>query len=200
VAASQLQATIKPAPGGVVNAGVTLATATVSSSAVPQVPTVTWLDFAFGTPPQLTAGSQYAIVLTELGGVHEHFYWVGASSDVYAGGGSSDTFFATSGADFAFATYMASNASSGGGSRIAYCAAVGDTSPDGGTIEAGTFLDLRAGQPDNDPRYSGATPALFVEGEGLTCDAPPGFTANGETVGYDGAGSTGPYPYYERSS
>jgi hypothetical protein len=64
--------------------------------------------------------------------------------------------------------------------RAAYCAAGGNTAPDGSKLTAGSFLDLRVGQPAKDPSYAGATLARFVEGKGLTCDAaPPGYVQKG---------------------
>jgi len=49
-----------------------------------------------------------------------------------------------------------------------------------GPIARGTFLNLRTDQPARDAHYTGATLARFVEGKGLTCDAPPaGFVQSG---------------------
>jgi hypothetical protein len=74
------------------------------------------------------------------------------------------------------------------GARVGYCSAAGDTWADGSPIAPGTFLDLLDGQPSTDPHYSGATFAIFVEGRGLTCDAPP--------VGYKRHGAAVPYADY----
>jgi hypothetical protein len=64
--------------------------------------------------------------------------------------------------------------------RAAYCAAAGNTFPDGTPVAVGTFLNLLFGQPDTDPHYKGATLANYVEGKGLTCDPPPtGFVRDG---------------------
>jgi hypothetical protein len=64
--------------------------------------------------------------------------------------------------------------------RAAYCAGTGNTAPDGSPLTAGSFLDLRLDQPSKDGHYAGATLARFVEGKGLTCDAPPaGFVQDG---------------------
>jgi hypothetical protein len=64
--------------------------------------------------------------------------------------------------------------------RAAYCAADGNTAPDGSKLVAGSFLNLRVGQPAKDPGYTGATLARFVEGKGLTCDAAPaGYVQKG---------------------
>jgi len=60
-----------------------------------------------------------------------------------------------------------------------YCAAQDNTWPATGTIAAGTaipqgtMLELVAGQPSWDSHYTGATPAIYVVGTGLTCDNPP---------------------------
>jgi hypothetical protein len=64
--------------------------------------------------------------------------------------------------------------------RAAYCAADGNTGADGAKLTAGAFLNLRTGQPAKDAHYAGATLARFVEGTGLTCDAPPaGYVQKG---------------------
>ena len=64
--------------------------------------------------------------------------------------------------------------------RAAYCAADGNTGADGSKLTAGSFLNLRVGQPAKDPSYTGATLARFVDGKGLTCDAPPaGYVQKG---------------------
>ena len=64
--------------------------------------------------------------------------------------------------------------------RAAYCAADGNTGADGAKLTAGSFLNLRVGQPAKDPSYAGATLARFVEGKGLTCDTPPaGYVQKG---------------------
>ena len=64
--------------------------------------------------------------------------------------------------------------------RAAYCAAAGNTAADGSPLVAGSFLNLRPDQPLKDSHYTGATLASFVEGKGLTCDAPPaGYVREG---------------------
>ena len=91
---------------------------------------------------------------------------------------------------------LLADAVSANGSRVGYCAANGDTWADGSAIATGTFLNLAMGQPLNDPHYTGATPANFVKGEGITCAAPPagysrqGFATSAMDVGDDF------YPYY----
>jgi hypothetical protein len=71
---------------------------------------------------------------------------------------------------------------SGGASRVGYCAAPGNTNPfTGGAIAPGTFLNLFLDQPATDSHYAGATPAIFVQGIGITCDSPPaGDTKQGK--------------------
>ncbi len=78
--------------------------------------------------------------------------------------------------------------------RAGYCAAAGDVDPvSGQPIPAGTFLNLNKGQPDSDPNYAGATPARYVEGEGITCDAPPpGDVQDGFEAGYPSFGPPSP--------
>jgi hypothetical protein len=64
--------------------------------------------------------------------------------------------------------------------HIGYCSVSGNTRPDGSEIPAGTFLTLIANQPRTDPHYSGAYPAIFVQGIGITCSAPPaGYVQDG---------------------
>jgi hypothetical protein len=52
----------------------------------------------------------------------------------------------------------------------------------------GKFVDLVSGQPDVDAKYAGATPARWIAGKGITCDAPP--------AGYTLKGKNGPYEFY----
>ena len=80
--------------------------------------------------------------------------------------------------------------------RAGYCSVAGDTAIDGSPLAPGTFLDLVVGEPGRDGHYTGATPANFVKGAGLTCSGPPagyvrrGFAADAQHIG------TGIYPYY----
>ncbi len=69
--------------------------------------------------------------------------------------------------------------------------------PRHGYCLGGVFVDLLKGQPASDPRYHGATPALFVEGKGITCDPPPpGYVLVGL---YDGVEADhGFYPYFRK--
>ena len=62
--------------------------------------------------------------------------------------------------------------------REAYCSVAGNTNPfSGSPIAAGTFLDLLAGQAKTDSHYTGAVPAFWVEGIGLTCSLTPAQAA-----------------------
>jgi hypothetical protein len=82
------------------------------------------------------------------------------------------------------------------GPRDGYCAAPGDTWANGQPISPGWFLDLVLGQPDTDPHYVGATPANFVDGIGLTCNAPPpGYVASGKATA-DQHVPAGTNPYF----
>jgi hypothetical protein len=74
------------------------------------------------------------------------------------------------------------------GARVGYCSAAGDTWADGSPMATGTFLNLFQGQPDADAHYAGATQAVFVQGEGLTCNPPSGYTSNGMATSEMGAG------------
>lgn len=78
--------------------------------------------------------------------------------------------------------------------RAIYCAVEGNKNPfTGAAIRPGTALDLEFGQPDTDPNYKGAVPAIYILGGrpdgsdiGATCDPPPnGFRA---TVKVEGTG------------
>jgi len=83
----------------------------------------------------------------------------------------------------------------------AYCSVEGNTQPfTDAPIAPGTFLDLKADQPLKDSHYKGATPAIYVEGKGLTCDPPPaGYVLDG-LAGADKLVAAGVYPYYRPSS
>jgi hypothetical protein len=67
------------------------------------------------------------------------------------------------------------------GARVGYCAAAGNTNAStGAPIPPGTFLNLEQGQPATDSHYTGATPAVYVMGQGLTCGpVPAGYAARG---------------------
>jgi len=84
--------------------------------------------------------------------------------------------------------------------RLGYCTVSGNTNPNtGAAIAPGTFVNLAAGQPASDSHYKGALAANYFQGKGITCDASSGYTATTQTVGYGGAGTTGPYPYFTKS-
>jgi hypothetical protein len=191
-----LRVAINPVDGlGAPNTAVELAVGTVSvatlSSGAPA-----WADFVFGSPATLTAGTSYAITLTEINGNHEHIWWAGSSGDTYAGGEP----FGASGGDFAFETYMIAAASSGAAEdgRRGYCSIAGNTWQNGSPIPAGTFLDLVDGQPATG-HYKGATVAYFLEGLGITCVVPSGYARTDESVGYYGHGDPGSYAYYGKT-
>jgi hypothetical protein len=64
--------------------------------------------------------------------------------------------------------------------HIGYCSVSGNTWPNGDPIPPGTFLQLITDQPKNDFHYTGAQPAIFVQGMGITCDSPPaGYVQQG---------------------
>jgi hypothetical protein len=84
--------------------------------------------------------------------------------------------------------------------HVGYCAVAGDVDPDTGQpIAPGTFLVLNGGQPAVDPSYAGATPAVFLQGLGIACGVPVGYTLTSQTVGYGGAGDPGVYAYYAQT-
>ena len=77
-----------------------------------------------------------------------------------------------------------------------YCSAAGNTWPDGTAIVQGAFLYLVYQQPTTDSHYTGATPAIYVKGKGITCDPPPaGYTQQGY-AGNDLSVPDGLYPFY----
>jgi hypothetical protein len=181
------------APGSTVLASVDVPTTAVGA-------TDTDYDVAFSSPADVTAGTTYAITLTSTG---TGFWLWECSLDDYAGGqfyynnGGVGSWTGLSFDDNAFATYVLVPPPPGTG-RAGYCAAAGDTWANGTAIPAGTFLNLATGQPAADAHYAGATPAVYLQGEGISCDAPPpGWKQNGY------AGSGGPsqqpggiYPYF----
>lgn len=81
--------------------------------------------------------------------------------------------------------------------RGGYCTVAGNTDPySGAALAAGTFVNLAQEQVAGDPSYTGVVPAIYVEGKGLTCDAPPaGYTQHG-LAGDDQKVGSGLYPYY----
>lgn len=81
--------------------------------------------------------------------------------------------------------------------RGGYCTVEGNSDPfTGAKLAPGTFVNLEQAQVTTDPSYTGVVPAIYVEGKGLTCDAPPaGFTQQG-LAGDDQQVASGLYPYY----
>ncbi len=65
----------------------------------------------------------------------------------------------------------------GGPDRYGYCSVPGNTSATGEPLPVGTFLNLERGQPDRDQHYTGATPAFWVQGVGITCSLNPAQAA-----------------------
>ena len=62
--------------------------------------------------------------------------------------------------------------------REAYCSVAGNTNPFTGTpIAPGTFLNLLACQAATDKHYTGAVPAWWLQGVGLTCSLTPAQAA-----------------------
>lgn len=140
------------------------------------------VDLQFGNPT-LTVGAQYAVVVSTADAVGYQICGAG-STDFYGGGqawGTTDggASWSDVGGDANFATYMLPPTTA----RAGYC------------LE-GRFLDLAAGQPDNDPRYRGAVLSIFVRGKGITCDPPPpGYVQQGRTTDADNVGA-GTYALY----
>ena len=80
--------------------------------------------------------------------------------------------------------------------RAGYCSVPGNRSSDGTPLAPGTFLDLTVSEPESNSDYSGAAPANFVEGVGLTCASPPtGYVRDG-FAGAANQVTPGIYPYY----
>jgi hypothetical protein len=67
---------------------------------------------------------------------------------------------------------------SSGPDRYGYCSVQGNSLPDGTPLAPGTFLNLLLDQPSADEHYTGATPAYWMEGVGITCDLPPAQAAS----------------------
>ena len=153
----------------------------LSASAVP-TPGPGGVDLQFGDPT-LTAGHQYALVVSttdpdgfDICGAGSIDYYVPGQAWETVDGGAS---WLVVNGDAHFTTYMLPLDLS----RVGYCL-------------GGRFLDLVAGQPDADPRYSGAVPAIFVKGIGVTCGPPPpGYTQQGRTTDSDNVGA-GKYALY----
>jgi hypothetical protein len=163
------------------------------------------VQVTFSAPAALVAGQTYAIYIREITSEHVHIFINVVSNGGYASGqlypdALVDPNYVGSG-DIQFKTYVIPTAQQvaeviqSAPARMAYCSAEGDTWQDGSPIPAGTFLDLMGGQPLVDPHYIGATPAIYVEGEGLTCDpAPKGFERHGTAALASLPGDT--YDYY----
>lgn len=149
--------------------------------------------------PVVTVGEQLAIVLSSTSTPGTYVWWDDDQPD-YAGGSAASR---TGGSwspvswDKAFATFVGQPVAANVSPRAAYCTVAGNTSDLGGApLAVGTFVNLDDGQASSDPHYAGATPAIFVAGEGLMCGAPPaGYTQHGyATPDMNVDGNT--YPYY----
>jgi hypothetical protein len=94
------------------------------------------------------------------------------------------------------------------GPRAGYCSVAGNTTDAGVPIPPGVFLNLELGQPDVDDHFKGAQPAFYVEGVGITCDAPSQAYSLSDIGPVDGLGQPNPpgvklpgniYPYFAKS-
>jgi hypothetical protein len=61
--------------------------------------------------------------------------------------------------------------------RFGYCSVAGNTTLNGTAIAPGTFLNLVLDQPGSDRHYTGAVPAFYVQGSGITCSLTPAQAA-----------------------
>jgi hypothetical protein len=168
-----------------------LATAAVTDADVPTGTTAP-VNVAFSAGAIVTAGSMYAVWIRTESATGYTIEGSG-SADFYAGGkvflkmspapwddagGNSDAYFETW--VLGLAPYVPPPPT-----RLGYCL-------------GGLFLDLVYGQPAVDQRYATATPALFIEGRGITCDPPPaGYVASG-FAGDEQHVPGGAYPFYAR--
>lgn len=103
----------------------------------------------------------------------------------------------TTGSTVFFVAVLFTDVHVGGAHQFArggYCSVAGNTAVDGSPLPPGTFLNLAVGEPKTDDHYSGATPADFVRGSGLTCGVPAGYVRRGFVS--DAGQVGGIYPYY----
>jgi hypothetical protein len=193
-----------------------------------EVTSVVWMDSSFQTitgssytqvtfTPNVTlqSGVTYVLFATARGdggggGADWGFLWTGG--DPYASGGfvytnDSTPSYLTNAWDgsSAYSSYDLAFSMQFGSAdfeitQLGYCSVAGNTWADGTPIPPGTFLSLETGQPSSDPDFTGATPAFYYQGLGLSCDHLSGYTPTGELVGPLGEGSGGLYPYFEQSS
>ncbi len=93
------------------------------------------------------------------------------------------------------------------GPRAGYCSVEGNSTDAGVSIPPGVFLNLELGQPDLDPHFKGAEPAFYIEGIGLTCDAPSQAFSLSDVGPVDDTGQPNPpgiklpgniYPYFTK--
>jgi hypothetical protein len=166
-----------------------------------------WNSVTFASPPAVVAGSQYKIGVTSTtnaggggsgGGGTAYYALPFSSSDPYLGG--SLTGFGSW--DLSFRTYVldpAPPAAATTHAHAGYCSAAGNTWSDGTPIPTGTFLNLDDGQTESDPHYTGATPAFYYQGHGISCGKLAGYVQTSELVGYYGHGDAGGYVYMEKT-
>jgi hypothetical protein len=168
--------------GGLPDPSTTLATASLAAGTATS--TAADYDLTFSSPYTITAGTQYGLVIHDVPGAHVHYVIPRYAQSAYAGGdGYSCSFscgsassWSSAGVDLGFTTFVIPSAMGplvAHPSRAGYCAAAGNLGDAGLPVPAGTFLNLEYGQPDNDARYAGAVPAIYVAGSGITCDPPP---------------------------
>ena len=140
------------------------------------------VDLQFGNP-RLTVGAQYAVVVSTADAAGYQICGAG-STDFYGGGQA----WGTTDGGATGATWVAMRTLPHTCCRPRRLSA--------GYCLEGRFLDLAAGQPDNDPRYRGAVLSIFVRGKGITCDPPPpGYIQHGRTTDADNVGA-GTYALY----
>lgn len=185
--------------------GTSLATTTIPASSVPFSSThhPSWVTVTFTTPATVTAGTQYALVLSSSATVAA-FETFADTSGGYAGGQLSEqptgggSFAARPAEDLDFKTYVA-EATVSSPSRGGYCASAPVKRADG---TSGVFIDLVDGQPLTDSAYATASRALYGQGYGLTCDTLPGLGYKDAGYKVDGSGvhtgipSADVYAYY----
>jgi hypothetical protein len=183
--------------GGAPDNSNVIGTGTISASDV--LSSVSLINVPLTGTPHLTAGTQYAIVLSSSAPscCGDTFYATDSEAG-YAGGSefTGNTTWSDDSNDMAFVTYVEAAAATLAGPRGAYCTVAGNSSDDGIPLFPGTFVNLDDGQINSDAHYTGATPAIFVEGVGLTCAPPPaGYTLQGlATAAMNVDANT--YPYY----
>jgi hypothetical protein len=192
---ASLQVDITQVSGGFADLAHVIGTGTIAPSSVTGSSQVVLVTLTL--QPLVTSGAQYGIVASY--GSTSTEYFLGGNNHNDYGGGTSFTHpgsWITLPFDLSFATYVGPPPPSIPSQRAGYCTVTGNTTDGGVALTAGAFVNLDNGQNYSDPHYLGATRAVFVAGEGLTCDAAPtGYKLRGfatSDLGVDG----GVYPYY----